>query len=68
MGKELDLLREENLRKDKELSDLRTGIKIAMQGPNQASSHLQNLLEQQSQELCRLRRLAEEYEKREKAC
>jgi len=49
---------------------MKEGIKQAMQqdtGLGQ-SSHFGNLLETQSKELCRMRRLIEEYDKRERQC
>ena len=58
------------MNKEKEIEQMRQGIKQAMQQSHggQGGSHFSNLLETQSQELCRMRRLLEEHEKREKQC
>ena len=67
LKKEVEILRAENTHKARELDDLKSGIKHAMQRDNShTQSHFSNLLENQSQELCRLRRLIEEHEKRER--
>ena len=66
-------MRAEGQSQQKELFQLREGIKQAMQaesGPSQAASanHFSNILETQSQELCKLRRLVEEHQRRERCC
>ena len=51
---------------------LREGIKRAMQaspGTNsQDPNHFSNILETQSQELCKLRKLVDEHQRRERQC
>jgi len=55
------------------LFGLREGIKKAMQAQNGANSaqganQFSNILETQSLELCKLRRLLEEHQRRERCC
>jgi hypothetical protein len=70
LKREVDLLRQELSDKQKELSDLKEGVKVAMQGSSLTdqgeNKHYANLLENQSRELCRIRRLLDEHEKRER--
>ena len=70
-------MRIENQSKDDELIQLREGIKRAMQassgnsgGPTSTSSsnHFSSILESQSVEVCKLRRLLEEHQRRERTC
>ena len=68
-------MRTENQSKDDELVQLREGIKRAMQSqtnPNSSSqssaNHFSSILESQSLELCKLRRLIEEHTRRERTC
>lgn len=52
-----------------ELKHLQDGIKRAMQaGGGPGSNHFSNILETQSQELCKLRRTLEEHQRRERCC
>ena len=64
-------MRSENQSQHDELVQLREGIKRAMQdgGTSQEpSQHFSNILETQSHELCKLRRLVEEHQRRERQC
>ena len=73
-------MRIENQSKDDELIQLREGIKRAMQASNTTNSqaassssssstnHFSSILESQSIELCKLRRLLEEHQRRERTC
>lgn len=67
---EVEVLRQENRAKTDEIVCLKDGIKQAMQQDNRGnfSSHFGNLLENQSKEVCRLKKLLEEHEKRERLC
>jgi hypothetical protein len=64
---EVDALRSENRAKTDEVSALKEGIKHAMQ-QDTSSSHFSYLLENQSREVCRLQKMVEEYERRERVC
>jgi chaperonin cofactor prefoldin len=66
---EVDVLRSENRAKTDEIANLKEGIKQAMQQDNGTlSSHFGNLLENQTREVCRLKKIIEEYERRERVC
>lgn len=60
-------MRSENRTKTDEIANLKEGIKHAMQTDN-GSSHFGNLLENQSREVCRLKKMLEEHERRERVC
>jgi len=66
---EVDVLRSENRTKTDEIVNLKEGIKHAMQQDNGTmSNHFGNLLENQSKEVCRLKKMLEEHERRERLC
>ena len=55
--------------RQKELADIKQNLSFAIQGQSQhQQNHFTNLLENQSKELVRMKRLIEEYDKREKQC
>lgn len=66
---EIEVLRSENRAKTEEIGSLKEGIKQAMQQDNGTmSNHFGNLLENQSKEVCRLKKMLEEHERRERIC
>ena len=66
---EVEVLRSENRAKTDEIQNLKEGIKQAMQQDSGTmSSHFGNLLENQSREVCRLKKMLEEHERRERVC
>lgn len=69
MKHEVEVLRSENKAKTEEIGSLKEGIKQAMQQDNGTmSNHFGNLLENQSKEVCRLKKMLEEHERRERLC
>ena len=66
---EIEQLRRQNQRLQDELTGLKEGIKKAIQNSDKnQSNHFTSLLESQSQELTKLKRLIDEYNRREKQC
>lgn len=66
---EVEVLRSENRAKTEEIVSLKEGIKQAMQQDSGTmSNHFGNLLENQSKEVCRLKKMLEEHERRERLC
>jgi hypothetical protein len=61
-------LRDELAQKLKELNDMKLNLSIAMQQANggNLASHFTNILEAQSKDIIRMKRLIEEFEKKEK--
>eukprot|EP00347_Sterkiella_histriomuscorum_P018962 403343492 len=68
--RECDFLREEIAQKVNELGDLKNNLSLSIQQTNagNAANHFTNLLESQSKEIVRMKRVIEEFEKREKQC
>mmetsp|Transcript_696 Transcript_696/g.757 ORF Transcript_696/g.757 Transcript_696/m.757 type:complete len:132 (+) Transcript_696:43-438(+) len=66
---ENEVLRDELVVRNKEMTEMKTNLSMSLQVAGSSSqSHLGNVLENQSQQLVRMRRLVEEFEKREKQC
>ena len=66
---EIEQLRRQNQRLQDELTGLKEGIKKAIQNNDKnQSNHFTSLLESQSKELTKLKRLIDEYNRREKQC
>ena len=68
---ENEFLREEITQKQKEFQNLKNNLAMAIQTSPSSSnvqSHLTNLLETQSQEVVRMSRLVQEFERKEKQC
>lgn len=68
---ENEFLREEISQKQKEFQNLKNNLAMAIQTSPSSSnvqSHLTNLLENQSQEVVRMSRLVQEFERKEKQC
>ncbi len=68
---ENEFLREEISQKQKEFQNLKNNLAMAIQtspSPSNVQSHLTNLLENQSQEVVRMTRLVQEFERKEKQC
>lgn len=64
------MLREELVHKQNELNDLKANLSLAIQSTSIGSqaNHFTTLLESQSKEIVRMKRILEEYERREKQC
>lgn len=68
---ENEFLREEISQKQKEFQNLKNNLAMAIQtspSPSNVQNHLTNLLENQSQEVVRMSRLVQEFERKEKQC
>lgn len=68
---ENEFLREEIAHKHKEFTSLKSNLAMAIQtsaSPSNVQSHLTNLLETQSQEVVRMTRLVQEFERKERQC
>ena len=68
LRKEAELLREEVALKHGELSALKANLALAAQTAGGQAGHFAALLESQSREAVRLKRVLEECERREKQC